>query len=118
MATTTVRANDRATSGDGFVRVASMRDLETRGQRVVKVGERQVLLPGLVDEHVLRRIAGCVVSHDEDVLGAEPDLAGYVELERREVSQVVAQVLAIEPDIGLVVYGPEAQREMASCHVV
>jgi nitrite reductase/ring-hydroxylating ferredoxin subunit len=44
MATTTVRADERATSGDGFVRVAHVRDLETRGQRVVKVGERQVLL--------------------------------------------------------------------------
>ncbi|HEY8292931.1 MAG TPA: Rieske (2Fe-2S) protein, partial [Thermomicrobiales bacterium] len=44
MATTTIHANTRSVADDGFVRAASLRDLETRGQRVVKVGERQVLL--------------------------------------------------------------------------
>src|SRR3954451_21231355 len=44
MATTTARANGRATAAEDFVRAASLHDLEARGQRVVKVGERQVLL--------------------------------------------------------------------------
>jgi nitrite reductase/ring-hydroxylating ferredoxin subunit len=44
MATTTARAHEQTAADDGFVRAASLRDLEARGQRVVKVGERQVLL--------------------------------------------------------------------------
>ena len=44
MAPTTARVGGRRAADDGFVRAAQMRDLEARGQRVVKVGERQVLL--------------------------------------------------------------------------
>ena len=40
MATTTARVDGRSTADDGFVRAASLHDLEARGQRVVKARGR------------------------------------------------------------------------------
>ena len=71
----------------------------------------------LGEHHAVDRVVGGVENADREAVGmglAGPDRPGHVDLERRLAPLVTAHADAVEPHVGEVVDGPEAQEEPAA----